>query len=148
MGIDEYIALCAADVAGRVRDREKLSGVVNVFLETFKVAGESGLGAISEVSNKLYTIIDRHEEAAKLQQDLITVVEHKVFLEEYAKLSEGVKVVVDKEKITSSYKEYFVLSTKGKAYNMHDAKNIDFGYKVHTLKKEQKTKIVKEIRKK
>lgn len=102
---------------------------------------------MNKINNKLYSIIDSHEEAAKLQQDLITVVEHKVFLEEYAKLSEGVKVVVDKEKITFSYKEYFVLSIKGKAYNRHDGKNIDFGYKVHTLKKEQKTKIVKEIRK-
>lgn len=148
MGIDEYIALCAADVAGRVRNHEKLSEVVNVFLEVFRVAVETGLDVINDIGNKLYSIIDSQEEAAKMHQDLITIVEYKVFLEEYAKRSEAVKVVVDKEKITSSYKEYFVLSTKGNVYNMHDAKNIDFGYKVHTLKKEQKTKIVKEIRKK
>lgn len=146
MGVDKYIALCAADVAGRVRDREKLPQVVNVFLQAFEIVAENGIEAVDVISNELYSIIDTQQEATRLQQDLLTVIQHKLFLEEYAETSEKVKVTVDKGKITSGYKEYFVLAIKGASYNMHDAKNIDFGYKVHTMKKEQKTKIVKELR--
>lgn len=146
MGIEEYIALCAADVAGRIRDSEKLPQVLDVFLQFFKISKESNSQQLDVIGNRLFDIIVNPEEAEKLKNELYIVTKHKEFLEEYSKKTKEVKILVNKEELATPHKGYFVMSPKGKSFSFHDSKDIDLGYQIHAKKKEIRTKIVEEIR--
>lgn len=146
MGIEEYIALCAADVAGRIRDSEKLPQVLDVFLHFFKISKESNLQQLDVIGNRLFDIIANPEEAKNLINELYIVTKHKEFLEEYSNQTKEMKIIVNTEGLATLPKECFVMSPKGKSFSFHDSKDIDLGYQIHTKKREIRTKIVEEIR--
>jgi tRNA nucleotidyltransferase (CCA-adding enzyme) len=101
--IYDYIVVCIADVAGRVKDPSKLPAILYVVLKVVKTFEMKSEFKLPEVVEELTAIIGDSSSARNLAIDLIIAAKHKLIMEKYTELSKDVKCSLDIEDLKEKY---------------------------------------------
>lgn len=127
--IYDYIVVCIADVAGRIRDPRMLTAVFHVVLELIHSFEVGKKFKLDDVIQALTVVTGDHESASKLATDLVIAVKHKSIMEKYNKYAKDVKCSLDIEELKEKYQ------------------GEKLGYMIHKDKRGQRVAFMKNARK-
>lgn len=125
----DYIAVCIADVAGRIKNPKMLPAVFHITLELIHSFEVGKKFKLNDVIQALTVVTGDHESASKLATDLVIAVKHKTIMEKYNKCAKGVKCSLDIEELKEKYQ------------------GEKLGYMIHKDKRGQRVAFMKNARK-
>lgn len=141
IGINGYLTLVLAESVESIKDKTILPELLSIVFSVLE-NGKKDL----ELSRTLIEALEKNKGFGELKGKIQKILKFKNHLEAYILASESLKFDFDVKILQKSYQPYFVLVKTNNHMKITDAKGIETGFKIHSLKKIARVHLAEKIK--